>query len=176
MNLKKYLPFENYILTSYLPAYEIEKRIAANIEPKSTSIFSGFNRNSTKPYEGQLVDKNFTISRIISYRNSFLPIIKGNISTYLGETQIRIKMRPATFVLVFMSLWLGIVGLVCIGIIFIGLLSFEALLQNGFSLLLLIPFAMFIFGALLITLAFRAESKKSKEFLATLFEGQVKTN
>jgi hypothetical protein len=131
-----------------------------------------FNRNSTKPYEGEISKNSFSISRIIGYRNSFLPTIHGDVSTFLGQTQIKIKMRPVTFVLIFMSFWLGIVGLVCLGTLLIGLLNISKILRTGFSPMLLIPFGMFIFGILLTNLAFKAESKKSKEFLATLLSGQ----
>jgi len=172
MNFKKYLPFENYTLTSKLPVEEIKRRLADNIEPKKNLRFPGFNKISNRPYEGQILADTFTISRIINYRNSFLPIITGRISTFLGKTQINVRMRPVTFVLIFMSFWLGAVGLVCLGIILTGVIQFKRILQSGFSPMILIPFGMFLFGCLLITLAFKAESKRSKEFLERLFEGQ----
>jgi tellurite resistance protein TehA-like permease len=77
-----------------------------------------------------------------------------------------------TIVLAFMSFWLGIVGLICIGLILAGLFQFGKILQNGLSPKMFIPFGMFAFGYLLIYLAFKTESKKSKEFLATLLEAQ----
>jgi len=81
-------------------------------------------------------------------------------------------MRPVTPVLIFMSIWLGIVVLVCLGTLLIGLLNIAEILRTGFSPMLLIPFGMFIFGSLLTNLAFQTESKQSKEFLATLLHGQ----
>lgn len=175
MKIKKYLPFENYVLTSKLSIEEVTRRLADNIEPKKSFRFSGFNKSSNKPYEGQILGDTFIISRIINYRNSFLPIITGHISTFLGKTQINVKQRPVTFVLIFISLWLGIVGLACLEIILAGLFQFRHVLQIGFSPMLLIPFGMFLFGCLLTTLAFKAESKKSKEFLERLFDGQENT-
>ena len=172
MNLKKYFPFENYILTTKLPTDEVYKRLSDNIEPKKTIRLSILNRNSTKLYEGEITKESFRISRIISYQNSFLPTIHGDISTYFGQTQIQIKMRPVTFVLIFISFWLSIVGLVCLGTLLIGIFKINQILRTGFSPILLIPFGMFIFGCLLTNLAFKAESKKSKEFLATLLSGQ----
>jgi hypothetical protein len=172
MNWKQHLPFEDYILITKLSGEEVYNRLSDNIEPKNTFQISSLNRNSTKPYEGILSGTSFSISRIINYRNSFLPTINGHISTFPGKTQIDIKMRPATFVLVFMSVWLGVVGLVSIVILFVGLFQIRQILQSGFSPMLLIPFAMFIFGCLLTSFGFKAESKKSKEFLATLLNGQ----
>ena len=172
MNFKKYLPFENYAITSKLSVEEVTRRLADSIEPKKSLRLTVFNRGTNKPYLGQIIDNTFTISRIINYRNSFLPVITGHISTFLGKTQINVRMRPTTFVLIFISLWLGIVGVVCLGIILVGLIKFKQVIQNGFSPMLLIPFGMFLFGWLLITFSFKAESKKSKEFLERLFEGQ----
>ena len=170
-SLKKYLPVENYVITSKLSIDEIKRRLTDNIEPKSLSI-SVFNRSSNKPYQGQILEDTFTISRIINYRNSFLPVITGHISIFLGKTQIQVKMRPATFVLIFISFWLAIVGLTCLAIILIGLIQFEKVWQNESSPMFLIPFAMLLFGYLLPTLAFKAESRKSKQFLEGIFEGQ----
>ncbi len=172
MNLKKYLPFENYVLTTKLSAEEVYKRLSENIEPKKTFRLSKFNHNATKPYEGEISGNSFSISRIISYRNSFLPAIHGEISTFPGQTQIQIKMRPFTIVLIFMSFWLGIVGLICVGMLLMGFFRIAEILKTGFSPILLIPFGMFIFGCLLVNLAFKAESRKSKEFLAALLSGQ----
>ena len=175
MNFKKYFLFENYVLTTRLPVEEVARRLAENIEPKRSFRFSLFSKGSNKPYEGQMLGNTFTISRIINYRNSFLPIITGHISAFSGETQINVKMRPETFVLIFISLWLGIVGLVCLGIILAGFFQIQEILQNGFSPMILIPFGMFLFGCLLTTLPFKVESKKSKEFLERLLDGQQNT-
>jgi len=170
MILKNFLPFENYVLTTRLSAVEVLKRIAANVQEKQGFSFSTFSRNYTKPYTGQIIGTTFTMSRNINYRNSFLPIIKGQITTYLGQKQVNIKMRPVIIVLIFISFWLGIVGLVCIGMLFAGLLQIKQILQNGFSPILFIPFGMFAFGCLLTHFAFKGESKNSKEFLARLLE------
>jgi len=175
MNLKKYLPFENYSLTTNLSTTEIYKRLSDNIEPRKAFRFSLFNQNSTKPYEGEIYGNTFSMSRIINYRNSFLPIIKGDISMFAGQTQINIKMRPVTFVLIFISFWLGTVGLLCVSMLLVGLLQIKQLLKTGFSPMVLIPFGMFIFGYLLTTLAFKAESSKSKKFLTTLLDAHETT-
>src|SRR5687768_10407578 len=106
MDLQRYLAFENYVLTSKLSIEEIKRRLVNNIEPKKSFSFFGFNKSSNKPYKGQIIGDTFTISRIINYRNSFLPVITGRISTFLGKTQINVKMRPVTSVLIFISVWL----------------------------------------------------------------------
>lgn len=176
MNFKKLLPIESYTLTSTLNIDEIKKRISGNIEPKKTLRLSLFGNNSTKPYEGEISGDTFQISRIINYRNSFLPIITGHISSYVGQTVIEIKMQPATSVIVFMCLWLGIVGFVCLLFLMGELFSLKEITQNGFSFGTAIPFIMFLFGWLLTFLGFKLESKKSKQFLSNLLEGQEADN
>jgi len=171
MSLKKFLPFEDYILTTTLPLREVQARLAENIEPKKAFRFSFFSRHSTKPYEGEMLGYSFSISRIISYRNSFLPAITGNISAFVGQTQIHVKMKPVLLVIIFMSFWLGVVGLVCIGMLIAGIFQIKQILHDGFSPMMLIPFAMFTFGYSLLYFAFKAESKKSREFLAALLNG-----
>jgi hypothetical protein len=171
MNFKNFLPFDNFKLLTNLSVTEVQQRIESKIEPKKNFSFS-FSANRTKPYEGKLIDRSFEISRIINYRNSFLPVIKGHISTYLGKTEVAIKMRPVVFVLIFMSFWLGTVGLACVGITVTSILHFRQLLEYGFSPGALIPFGMFAFGYALLTIAYKAESKKSKAFLKQLLEAE----
>lgn len=173
MNPLKYLPFESYTLETKLSTKEVRTRLEANIESRqgirNNNRLSG---NTGKPYEGKMTSDSFEISRVINYRNSFLPVIKGRIDTYLGKTRITIKMRMVIFVMVFMFFWLGIVGLVCLGILIMGIIQIRELLQHGFSPVVLIPFGMFALGSLLFTFAFKAESKKAKSFLSDLLEGQ----
>ena len=170
MNLKNLLPFENYVLKTRLSPEEVLKRIDDNIQQNPDTGFFIFSQNYSKPYTGQIIGNSFAMRRNINYRNSFLPVIKGQVTTFVGQTQVNIKMRPETIVLIFISIWLGIAGLVCIVILLIGILELKQVLKNGISPELLIPFGMLVFGCLLTHFAFKIESKKSKEFLATLLQ------
>ena len=161
----KYLPFENFVLTTNLSVEEVRNRLANNIDAKI---------NTLEPYEGSIVNNTFKIQRVITYRNSFLPVITGEISQARGMTEIKIEMRPVLFVLIFMGMWLGTVGIACIVILVATILTFPDIFQQGFSPASLIPFGMFIFGYLLVTLGFKYESSTSKEFLKTLFEAEYK--
>ena len=77
MNLKKYLPFENYTLATRLTVDEACMRITDNVYVKKGFRFLVFTNKTDRPYEGTITGNCFTITRIINYRNSFLPIIKG---------------------------------------------------------------------------------------------------
>jgi hypothetical protein len=171
-NIKmKYLPFENITYKSNLNSEEIIKKIDEIIEPKKAFSVSGIfgNNKNNKPYEGNIVGNSFNITRLISYRNSFLPKIKGIIEKDYDGTKVNIKMRMNTFVIIFMFIWFGGVGIGCLAVLTSG---FKFGNQN-FEPMTLIPFGMLIFGYALVTGGFKYESIKSKKYLAELFEAEI---
>jgi hypothetical protein len=168
-----FLPFEKYTIYSPLSAADATQKVSASIANKGETTFSpdlprNTQQKTSTQYEGTVNGQSFSISRIIGYRNSFLPIVKGEIDFGSRGTEIHIKMRASTAVLIFMCIWLGIVGLVAI-LAIVGLV-----VSKSFHTFLLIPVGMFIFAYLLFTLAFRFESRIAKGFLDELFE--VKSN
>jgi hypothetical protein len=174
MSVKNYLPYEHYTLITKLSPDVARKRLAENIEPPKIAITQIFKSTYTKPYKGHFSNNSFEMSRVITGRNSFLPIIRGWVSPQMTGAQIFITMRPVIAVIIFMFFWLGVVGLVCLGGIIIFIAHFKQILHNGFSPAAVIPYGMFAFGYLLCTLSFKYESKKSKAFLANLLEGEEK--
>jgi len=172
MSFKKFLPVENYTLTTKLSVEEVRIRIDNNTEAKKNFRFFSGDSNSAKAYEGHITGNRFTISRVIGYRNSFLPIITGDISSFAGQSQIKIKMRLQPFALIFIVAWLSIVGIVCSGIVIGQILQVTGKFTVKFSPMLFIPFAMFIFGCLLTYFAFNKERNIAKQFLARLLEGK----
>lgn len=170
MNLKRILPYENYTIVTHLTPEEIVEKLIVNVQPKREIVFSFKPVQITKPYEGEVYKNGFKINRCIDYRNSFLPEISGNFSSFLGKTEVNISMRLFTLVKVFAILWLSVVGIVCIGIILSYIFLANNLSKIQFSPAILVPFGMFIFGCLLFTIPFKIESKKAKEFLNKLFE------
>lgn len=168
----KLLPIERYTLLTKLSPEEIKMLMDANVAPKSKGIQIkiGWSRPaSTKPYEGVVKANGFEISRIIDYRNSFLPVITGAVSNEIVHTAVRIKMDLSIVVLVFMTFWFGgvVLGFVfCADAIING-----AMTESRFEPFLLVPFAMLIFSYLLTTLAFQYEASKSKKFLRDLLKG-----
>ncbi len=174
MNLKNILPFEKYILRTSLSKEEVLKKIADNIQQEQKLKISFLGEDFSKPYSGKIIDNTFSMSRNINYRNSFLPFIKGSILNSNGKTEINIIMRPILPVLIFISIWMSIVGIVCISILTVGILNFNEFSINEFSPAILIPFGMFLFGFLLTYFAFKTESKITKQFLENLLKVEVK--
>lgn len=163
--MNKYLPFENIIYRTKLDSEQILMKIGEIIEPKKTFRMTGiFGSSDHKLYEGSVNGNSFKMTRIIGYRNSFLPRIIGIIEKDFNGTKVNVKMRLHPFVTVFMIIWLGGVGIGCLAALTISSQS-----QN-FEPMTLIPLGMLIFGYVLVTGGFKYESIKSKKYLAELFE------
>lgn len=165
----KYLPFENITYQTKLDTKEVINRINKIIEPQKTFRMTGvFGSSDHKPYEGSITGNSFNMNRIIGYRNSFLPRITGYIKKDFGKTEINVKMTLPPFILVFMFIWCGGVGL--------GFLSFliSSIRKETFEPTILIPLVMLLFGYGLTTGGFKYESIKSKKYLAELFEAETK--
>lgn len=165
MSLRSLLPFDNYILVTELSETEVIKRISDNVEPRNNISMMGMrpSNGTRKPYAGMVKGHNFEISRVIDYKNSFLPVIKGEVASFLGKTEVKIKMSPHIGVLLFCAFWMFMVLVGCIGVSFV-------MIHDGFEPMLLIPFGMAVFGSLLFTVPYKIEAKKSRHFLAELLE------
>jgi len=163
------VPFEKYSLITSISPEEVHDRLAASVDT-SKSLFHASRGN--KSYYGQVSQFSFKIQRKITYRNSFLPVVKGQVSSFAGQTRIDIQMRPHVAVSVFMLVWLTFTGIACIAV---SLVLIQRLMNSDdtkFNPALLTPYAMFIFGYALVTFGFKSESKIAKKFLADLLEGR----
>jgi hypothetical protein len=164
MNLKKFLPVENYTLTTALDVEEVRKRILENTGAKRTlkTLFRGNATN--KPYEGYITGNTFKINRIISYKNSFLPIINGHIYSLSGKTYIKIEMKILTPVL--------IPVIIITGIFIVVSISFNGIVPNNFIFSPLFPFLFPIVWYLVVYFSFKIESNITKKILAKHLEGK----
>lgn len=164
----KYFPYEKMVITSAMSAEDALKKLEENIEPKR--IFR-WGWADAKRYQGSLDQGRFNITRIISYRNSFLPVIQGEVQPEVNGCTVRISMRLHLLVLVFMLIWFGGIGLSAITAI-VAMLSADV--QTGSTRLpfFFIPLVMILFGYLLAWGGFKYESRKSKAFFRELFQAQ----
>ncbi len=165
-----FLPFERLTIKTYLSPEKIQQKLAEVVEPRRMRF--GFLSGPHKPYQGELDGKRFNITRIIHYRNSFLPVIKGEIRPEIEGCSIDITMYPHPVVIAFMIFWLGTTGSIFFALLCNALLS-VVLSGTGdiasSSSGIFIPGLMFIFGYLLLTGGFKFESVRSKVFLQKLF-------
>src|SRR4051812_39275980 len=110
-----FLPIRRFTLQSSKSMAQVQAALSSVVEPRR--VFRRPFAVPEKPYQGQITGTRFRIQRIINYRNSFLPVINGEIRQQLGKTYIDISMRMNAFVIAFCCAWLGIVLTISVGFI-----------------------------------------------------------
>jgi len=138
-----------------------------NLEAKTFKWNPYRRKKGHKTFEGEIIGNTFKATRIINYRNSLVPTIKGKIESDYAGTKINIKMSLHLVVYIFLSFWFGIVMLAAAASVYSFMNS------ESFEPMILIPFGMLIFGYLLTILAFNFEKNKAKEMLENLFEAEI---
>lgn len=83
---------------------EVLQILRDNTSPKRISMFSS--SSGGKYFWGTISEDSFKIRRIIWYRDSFQPIIRGNIVELTSGTRVEITMRPHWFVIAFTTILL----------------------------------------------------------------------
>ena len=157
--IQKLLPIENLVFHSALNQETLLAQLQNKIETPKPFKFGVANNSYSKKYIGTIHNNRFEIKRVITYRNSFLPLIKGEIKNDNNGSEINVKMSLNKIVQVFMSIWLSVVSVACFGILF-GLI-FKNIFKIEPSFFILIPFFMLVFGVLMVSFGFKLESKKS---------------
>jgi hypothetical protein len=109
------IPYTRLTIKTYLPAYEAKQKLAAHVEPRK--LRWGLSRNH-KFFTGTLENGKFNLNRIIHYRNSFLPIITGQIHDDLDTSRIEITMRLSYLVIGFMALFIPFWAFMSFGFLF----------------------------------------------------------
>lgn len=157
----KLLPIEHITYRTKLREEEVFKRLSDLVEPGMMFRTISFRGSSTKLYEGVIDGRRFQISRIKEHRNSNL-VIKGIIEKGYDGLSIKIEMRLNIFIMVFMFLVCGTLGLICI-----------SLLRQSFPPQNLGPFGLLLFIYVLTIGGFNSESNKSKKDLQRVFEADL---
>jgi len=152
----RFFPALTEYFTSPLPPAELLRRLQDSVQ-------------QAREFSGSVAGNQFTISRVIDYRNSMLPRISGEVSAGLTQgSRLRLRHQLHPLVLAFAALWLSIVGSVVAGLGW-------ALVQGSFRAVgkgsvwpSLIPVGMFVVGVLLFTVPFWAEVRQSRPRLIEL--------
>jgi hypothetical protein len=151
------LPWRHYEVTSPLN----QAQIAAALQAATTlpSRWSGFwPRTQSADFEGTVTPGGFTISRIIRYRNSFLPVITGHIDTIATGARVTISMRLSWFILVFWVVWMtGVASS-------FGFLLFKRQGVHNRVFGIAVISGMLLFGYLLCTMAFGLEARRASTY------------
>jgi len=160
----KIFPFERINYRTRLSEDEIIKRLNHMVEPEKLLLFRFLSRKLTKPYEGHINTRKFSIRRIIDYGNSFHPRIKGELQKGSNGITINIKMRLNIYAIIFLIIWYG-----AIGFAFIILLTSQ-LLDRRFNPAILILLGFIAFAYALSRKFFKLESDKSIKDLSQILE------
>ena len=166
--MQKFLPIENIVYRTKLTEEQVVTKLAESIEAEKSFGFGAYRTTYSKPYIGTIRGNSFEIKRVINYQNSFLPTISGKIQKDGIWTKIYVTMKPEIIVITFMAIWFGCVGLGCIGAIYYAITT-----ADEFSPFFLIPFAMLLFGVILLFGAPKIESSKSKKDLQNILEAEI---
>ncbi|MCB0083471.1 MAG: hypothetical protein KDE47_21165 [Caldilineaceae bacterium] len=166
--MAKLLPYERIVIETALSPEQVQQELTEVIEPRRNRMTWRGVAHDHKAYEGAFDHNGFTVSRIIHYRNSFLPQLTGKIERTATGSTITITMQPHTFVLVFMLAWFGFVIMFFLMVL---LATFNGGLEGNTDRLgFLMPIGMLIFGYLLVTVGFGVEANKSKQFFQERFQ------
>lgn len=162
--MKKLLPYVKYELKTDKTIDEVRDRLAANVDIRKPFFNFSYPKNM---FHGKLEQNTFKISKTIKrQRNSFNPVIVGELKEDRESTSIRVKMRLDHAVLIFMILWLSGTGFLGVGVLIAGFLF------GNFEGFLIIPLGMFCFGVALTLIAFHAGKKKSLEALKEILTAE----
>jgi hypothetical protein len=151
------MPLYRFQIEVPLPQQRVIERIRSLVRERpgfGQRLEQWKQRDSTlPPFIGSADGDSFKMHRDIQYRNSFLPRIRGRVLPTPTGTQINVTMYTHPVVAAFMTFWLGMTGLAAI---------------TNFPRIL-IPAAMFLFGAALMCGGFFIEAFKAKRILAEAF-------
>ncbi len=160
----KLLPYDKFEIQTSLTLEETITALKAQVEPKKWMRW--FSRDHAI-FEGDISRDGFKIVRIIHYRNSFMPVIRGTFKQSQNGINVMIRMGLHPFVMAFMCVWFGSV--------FFGLLAAGAGLDSN-KLSLSIPLLiMLIFGWVMVYGGFWFEARKAKPQLLSILRGQIKS-
>ena len=161
----RFIPAERLTYRSPLDAETILSRLAGAIEPPKLLRLN--KKAPHKPYEGAIQGRTFRMNRVIHYRNSFLPRIRGTVEATGVACTVAVRMDLHPLVWVFLAIWMGVIGVISV------LLLLETIPSNGFDPVLLILPVMLFFAYGMALGGFKYESKKSRQFLAELLEAEA---
>ncbi len=157
------LPWRRYEIFSRLAPGEVVEAMRNATEPRRWFRWPS---RLALGFEGTVEADSFLVSRIIRYRNSFLPFIAGRIEPAPGGTRILISMRPHLFVLIFMAGWMAA------PISLVLFVLFHAAPQGrAFGLFALVmAFGTAAFGYLLCSIFFGLEARRALKMLQSIFQ------
>lgn len=160
--------YRKITLHTQLTKDQVRQVILENTTPRDNTILGVFNKQPSTKFKGFLYKDYFRIERVITYWNSFIPLISGQLNTLPNGTEVTLTFKPYAFVVVFIIIWTGIL-LFATAITFINGINHDTLTKEA-----LIPIGMLIFGSILFTTLFNSEFDSAKEELIKILKSPEK--
>ena len=133
----KLLPFHRFEINSPLDRQAALAAMAAHTEDRKWFRWRRSRNYGTDRFEGEVAIDGFKVCRILGYRNSFMPVVEGQVHSSGRGSRIEVRMRLFIFALIFVTVWtLGVGSSLFTGSwppVAFGLLAFMyALTMGGF--------------------------------------------
>ncbi len=157
-------PHDTFVMETDLTPHEVVEVLKEHVEPTKWMRLT----HSHATFQGDVRVDGFTITRIIHYRNSFLPVVTGTFLPARGKgIQLHIRMSLSSWVKGFGLFW----GCAVMWMFSTAILFGEREEEIP-GMIYLIPFGMvaFLFG--LMHIGFWPEARKQKRMLVEMFHGK----
>ena len=152
------VPHREFVIDTAMSAADVSSVLASNMARRE-----GWFTPVETTFEGGPVGVGrFEFERVISYKNSWKPVVEASVEPSRDGALVRVRMRLRYAVAVFTYLWVGCAALVGIGglVLAIGARSPEALVGVVFPL----------FGIALSTGCFGFEARRAELLLRAMLE------
>lgn len=156
----KLLPYDSLTIATSDPMPVVLQRLSAKVEEPKLFRFS----KNHAPYQGTISEQSFRISRIIHYRNSCLPVIRGRFESRSQGTTVHVQMSLHPFVMAFLGFWFICWYSGTIPIALAGAIPLEMAV-----VFLVMPIIMLFF----FWIAFWIEANKSRQYLSEIIQGKI---
>ena len=153
----KVIPFDRMEIEIDQHLHVVRQRLQARVSERKWWMLP----STENEFSGNVTRSSFRISRTLHYKNSFLPIICGQLEEQNGKTLVRVVFRLATSVVIFMTL-----AFLFLAAIFIG-----ALIELEPAGMIMASFVS-LFISLLTICGFNYELRYSKTNLLQVLENK----
>ncbi len=154
--------FSRFSIQTRLSSVEAEEILRRLVRPNVSFFKPDPTTIDARPFVGRVGEGSFKFHRVITGRNSFLPITSGHIVQAEGGAVVRGQMRLAVAVAVVMTLWMGMTVTAAV-----KELPKEIAEHNITEAISLAFFPLF--GAVLIAVGYYPERRKVLRLLSDAF-------
>jgi hypothetical protein len=156
----KWVPQHRFEIQSPLSPTAAIEALKAHVEPRRMFRVGFPSSANDKRFQGEVGADGFSITRVIGYRNSFLPQVTGKVRAAGSRSVVDVEMRLFAPVIVL------VIAIMAMMLLIVGAVAFEGDVVGLASLVLMPALA---YGAVLW--AFWFEAEKQDRALREIFNG-----